>query len=428
LADHIASWYASRIATTTESPALSGTIEAEACIIGGGLAGVAAALDLAERGRSVVLLERHRIGWGASGRNGGFVTPGYPRGMPGLIEKVGVTAARELYDLSRGAHRLVRERIDRYGIDCGPIVEGALRCAPADARESLAGFCKDMARDFDMKLEHWPRERLAEVLRSPRYGDAYFNPATFTIDPLALTRGLAAAAEGLGVRIFEQSSVIDLHTKGARRGVRTRLGQVWAKEIILAGGGYIGASLHHPLGMAVIPVATFVVVTEPLGDRLAGAIRVPYAISDTTAVANYYRPLADTRLLWGGRVLTWEPGKARIAARLRRDIASFYPSLAGAKIDFAWSGLMPYLRHRAPVVARLKDGLWVSTGFGGLGMALTTLAGQMIGSGITERDDRWRLLARFGLPFAGGRLGRVPAQLVYWREQMEAWLGRARAV
>jgi gamma-glutamylputrescine oxidase len=424
---HIASWYASRIGPAPERPALSGSIEAEICVVGGGLAGVATALDLAERGRSVVVVERHRIGWGASGRNGGFVSPGYPRGMPGVIAKVGVPAARELYALSRDAHRLVRERIDRYGIDCGPVVQGALRCAPARAQESLARFCDEMARDIDMQVEHWPRARVAEALQSPLYADAYFNPLTFTVDPLALTRGLAAAAEQKGVRIFEETPAVGLYRERGRRGVRTQDGEVRAKEIVLAGGGYIGGFLHRPVGMSVIPIATFVVVTEPLGDRLAQAIRVPYAISDTSGAANYYRPLPDGRLLWGGRVLTWEPHAKRIAARLGRDIGAFYPSLKGAKIDYAWSGLMPYLRHRAPVVARLHEGLWVATGFGGLGMALTTLAGQMIGGGIAEGDDRWRLLARFGLPFAGGRLGRVPAQIVYWRQQMEAWLGRGHA-
>jgi gamma-glutamylputrescine oxidase len=424
---HIASWYASRIGTEPERPALTGSIEADVCIVGGGMAGVAAALDLAERGRSVVVLERNCIGWGASGRNGGFVSPGYPRGMPGVIAKVGVPAARELYRLSRDAHRLLRERIDHYGIDCGPIVQGALRCAPARARESLERFCEEMARDLDMQLEHWPRERVADALQSPLYADAYFNPLTFTVDPLALTRGLAAAAEKQGVRIFEQSPAVGLYRQRGRRGVRTQDGEVRAKEIVLAGGGYMGGFLHRPVGMAIIPIATFVVVTEPLGERLADAIRVPFAISDTTGAANYYRPLADTRLLWGGRVLTWEPNAKRIAARLGRDIGAFYPSLKGVRIEYAWSGLMPYLRHRAPVVARLHEGLWVATGFGGLGMALTTLAGQMIGGGITEGDDRWRLLARFGLPFAGGKLGRVPAQIVYWRQQMEAWLGRVHA-
>ena len=427
MADHIASWYASHVGGAPERPALSGSIETDICVVGGGMAGVAAALDLAERGRSVVLLERHRIGWGASGRNGGFVSPGYPRGMPALIEKVGVPAARELYHLSRGAHALLRERIDRYGVDCGPIVQGALRCAPAHARESLAPFCEQMGRDLDMRIEHWPRDRVTEALKSPLYGEAYFNPLTFTVDPLAMTRGLAMAAEKLGVRIFEQTSATGLRMDRSNRAVRAQQGEVRAREIILAGGGYIGGGLHRPVGMAIIPIATFVVVTEPLGERLGNAIRVPYAISDTSGAANYYRPLADTRLLWGGRVLSWEPNTGRIAARLRRDITAFYPSLAGVKIDFAWSGLMPYLRHRAPVVAKLKDGLWVSTGFGGLGMALTTLAGQMIGNGICDGDDRWRLLARFGLPFAGGKLGRVPAQIIYWRQQMESWLGRVRA-
>jgi len=123
-------------------------------------------------------------------------------------------------------------------------------------------------------------------------------------------------------------------------------------------------------------------------------------------------------------VLAWEPSPAHIARVLRRDMVSFYPGLADARVEVAWGGLMPYLRHKLPVIGKLADGIWVATGFGGLGLVLTTLAGRLIGAGLTEGDDRWRQFAKFGLPFAGGRFGRVPAQFVYWRHQAENWLGR----
>jgi gamma-glutamylputrescine oxidase len=422
VAGYVDSYYARTLAEPGDRPPLDGTIDAEVCVIGGGLAGLATALDLAERGRSVVLLERHRVGWGASGRNGGFASPGYPNGLPALVKKVGLTAAQAMYALSRGAQRLMRERIDRYAIDCGPVEDGALRCAMAGSDESLERYCADMARDFGVEMTYWPASQVRAALATTRYGDAFFNPYTFRLHPLNLARGYARAAESHGARIFEQSPALGLDLAGTRRSVRTARGTVRAETIVLAGGGYIGG-LHWPVSMATVPVATFVMVTEPLGTRLTDTIAVPYAISDIKTATNYYRPLADGRLMWGGRVLAWEPAAAALARTLRRDMVSFYPGLADARIEVAWGGMMPYLRHKLPVIGRIADGVWVATGFGGLGVVLTTLAGELIASGL-EGDDRWQRFAAFGLPFAGGKLGKVPAQMVYWRHQMAARLGR----
>jgi gamma-glutamylputrescine oxidase len=161
-----------------------------------------------------------------------------------------------------------------------------------------------------------------------------------------------------------------------------------------------------------------VMVTEPLGDKLKAAIRVPFAVSDIQTPTNYYRPLADGRLMWGGRILTWQPSPDRLARALKGDMASFYPDLAQARVEVAWGGLMPFVRHRLPVVCRLADGVWCATGFGGLGLASTTMAGRLVAAGIAEGDDRWRLFSAAGLPFSGGVFGRVPAQFVYWRDAM----------
>ena len=408
-------------------PALTADIETETCIIGGGLAGIATALDLAERGRPAILLEANQVGWGASGRNGGFVSPGFPGGLPALIQKTGLKDAQTLYALSHEAQQLVRTRIDQYAIDCGPIVQGALRCAMANAPGSLQTQCDEMAQDFGVEYTHWPQEKLRAVLSTPRYKDAYFNPYTFTVDPLALTRGLATAAESQGAKIFEFSRVLKTNLSTPTKTIHTTSGKLRAKHVVFACGGYI-ENLQRRLANATIPIATFVMATEPLGAKLDAAIAVPYAISDIKTATNYYRKLADGRLLWGGRVLAWQPKPARIAQLLHSDMACFYPGLADAKVETSWGGMMPYLRHKLPVVGQIQgraggpQTIWFATGFGGLGMALTTLAGRLIGSAIADADDRWRLLARFGLPFAGGKLGRIPAQLVYWRHQLEARL------
>ncbi len=423
MAGYVDSYYARTVLEPGERLPLDAVVDAEVCVIGGGLAGLASALDLAERGRSVVLLERHRVGWGASGRNGGFASPGYPDGMPSLVDRVGLPAAQEMYRLSRGAQDQMRAWIARYAIDCGPLEEGALRCAMAGSRENLQKYCDDMARHFDVEFTHWTAAEIGAALATKAYADGFYNPTTFRLHPLNLARGYARAAEGLGVRIFEQSPALALDLKGPRRTVTTPRGQVRADSVVLAGGGYIGL-LHWPVSMATVPVATFVMVTEPLGDRLRQTIAVPYAISDIKTATNYYRPLADSRLMWGGRVLAWEPSADRLARLLRHDMVAFYPGLADVRIEVAWGGMMPYLRHKLPLIGKIADGVWVATGFGGLGLVLTTLAGQLIGAGLAEGDDRWRRFAAFGLPFAGGPLGKIPAQAIYWRHQGEAWLGR----
>jgi gamma-glutamylputrescine oxidase len=178
----------------------------------------------------------------------------------------------------------------------------------------------------------------------------------------------------------------------------------------------------------MVPAATFVMTTPPLGERLTRAVAVPYAIYDLKLATNYYRVLPDGALLWGGRVLSWQPSPAAIERALRRDMEAMYPSLRGVPVDVAWSGLLPFLRHRLPVVTQVSPGVWVATGFGGHGLALTTMAGRLIGAAIGEGDDRWRLFADLGLPFAAGPASRVPAQAVFWGEAARHRLSVSRGL
>lgn len=416
MSDYIDSYYARTLSELDAAGALDGAIKTETCVIGGGLAGLATALDLAERGRSVALIESNRIGWGASGRNGGFMNAGYPQGMPALAEKVGLGQAKEMFALSRDAHAKVLDRISSYRIDCGPVEAGALRCNMAEGGDDLPKFIDYMGKNFGLELEYWPKAKLGAALATKRYADAFYSPLTRRFHPLNFARGLSRAIGGKGGNVYEQTPAISIGSRDGRRLVRTPRGEIECDQVVLACGGYIGTKLVWPVAMATVPVATFVMVTEPLGDKLKQAIGVPYAVSDIQMPTNYYRPLADGRLMWGGRVLAWEPSPERLAAQLKGDMASFYPTLANARVEVAWGGYMGYLRHRTPFIGRIDDGLWVATGFGGLGLALTTMAGQVLGRAIADGDDRWRMFTRLGLPFAGGPLGRVPAQLVYWRD------------
>jgi gamma-glutamylputrescine oxidase len=419
------SHYARTLRERREYPALDGDIDVETVVIGGGLAGCATALDLAEKGHRVALIEGKRIGWGASGRNGGFVSDGFPGGYRALVERVGLEQARRLHALSRMGNRLVRERIERYAIDCGPVQDGAVRCNMAGGGENLVELCDFMARNFDTHYTYWPQAQLREALSTERYSDAFFNPRSYAVQPLDLTCGLARACAEKGGQIFEATQATGFATRLGRKEVRTNSGCVRADRIVITCGGYVDG-LDKTISGATVPIATFVMVTEKLGEGLAKAIRVPYAISDIKVATNYYRPLADTRLLWGGRVLAWEPSPERLAQGLKRDMASFYPDLAGARVEVAWGGMMPFTRHKLPVIGKLEPDIWYATGFGGLGLALTTTAGALISSGIREANEDWRLFAQFGLPYVGGKLGKIPAQLIYWKHQLVAQLGFAK--
>ena len=320
--NYIDSYYSRTIQEPTDYPALTGEMEVETLVIGGGLAGCATALDLAERGRQVAVIEAHCIGWGASGRNGRFASEGFPRGYTTLVARVGRSRAQEIQKVARMGLGLVRQRIADYAIACGPNQEGALRCNLAGRGDDLIRLRDFMAETFGVVHEYWPREKVREALSTERYSDGLFVPNTVAVHPLNLTLGLARACVERGGRVFQISSAHRISQARGRIEVHTAQGLIRADRVVVTCGGYVGR-LQGRLSMATIPIATFVMVTEPLGAMLRQAIRVPYAIFDNQVATNYYRPLQDQRVLWGGRVLAWQPKPARIATFLKRDMVRF---------------------------------------------------------------------------------------------------------
>lgn len=409
--------YAATRSDNRQWPVLAGSLEAETCVIGGGLAGLATALGLAERGRSVVLLEGRRIGWGASGRNGGFASRGYPLSMTVLAAKLGLDHAKKLWDLSGEALALVRRRSEAPG-DAVLDGHGALRCRVVGHPDTIPGYVETMNRNFDAGLVYLPQARLDEMLATSCYADGYLNPSSLQIHPLNLARSMAADADTKGARLYEDSLATALERVGAGWKVTTASGSIMARHVVLAGGAHLGL-LNRRVGLATVPVASFVVATEAAPERIRAAIRTDYAVSDTRVATDYYRILRDGRLLWGGRASAFESTSEAIARRLNRDMTRIYPQLADLRIDSAWSGLMPIARHRMPVIGPVEEGLWTAACFGGLGLVTTTLAGELLAGAIAGGDDRYRYFVPFGLPFAGGALGRAAFQMIYWRHQLE---------
>ncbi|WP_146909527.1 NAD(P)/FAD-dependent oxidoreductase [Arenimonas daejeonensis] len=407
---------------------LDGRRDASVCVVGAGFAGLNTALGLAERGqRDVVLLDADTVGHGASGRNGGFVFGGFSRGEEALLAELGPVRARALYQGTQDAVQLIRTRIARHGIDCQATDAGVLWAnwfrdpAPLRARQRL------LAEYFGVQWDWVPAAELAEQVRTRRYGDGLYERNALHFNPLDYARGLATLAHGHGVGIHEHSPAIALQRDGHGWRVRTPGGDVAARQVVLACGGYL-AGLRREVDAGVLPIATYVMVTEPLGARLDEAIRTRAAIYDSRFAFDYYRPLPDTRILWGGRISVLDRSPEAVKRLLYRDLLKVFPQLEGVRVDYAWSGLMSYARHQMPQIGRVDEGLWLAQAFGGHGVAPTTMAGEVLAAAIAEDDPRWREFADYGLVSAMKPAGYLGAQLSYWwyqaRDAWKDWRGR----
>lgn len=415
-------YYRATAPTTQAHAALEGTVECDTCVVGGGFAGVNTALGLAERGQGgVVLLEAARVGRGASGRNGGFVFGGFSRGEDRLLADLGPVRARALYAGTTDAVELIRSRIDRYGIDCERTDAGVLWANWFRDPEVLRTRQRLLSEHFGVEWKWVPREALRAQLHTARYTDALFEPRAFHFHPLKYLQGIARTAAGLGVQLHEQSPATALHRDGSGWRIDTPAGSVRARRVVLACGGYL-AGLCAKVDAGVLPIATYAMATEPLGDRLQTVMSTQAAVYDTRFAFDYYRPMADTRLLWGGRISIVDRDPEEVARLLKDDLLKVFPQLVGIRIDHAWSGLMSYARHEMPQLGQIEDNLWLAQAFGGHGVAPTTFAGELLASAIAEADPRWRELSDYGLVSALKPAGFAAAQLRYWWLQcLDAW-------
>ncbi|MBI2380062.1 MAG: FAD-binding oxidoreductase [Gammaproteobacteria bacterium] len=407
---HIDSYYAATANAHPVHPCLEGEQCAEVAVIGGGLAGLSAALNLAERGHSVILLEGARVGWGASGRSGGQILTGYACDMRKLEGYLGLADAQKLFALSREAMGIVRQRVLRHGMDC-ELQMGYVHAAikPRHLQE-LEEYREHLERHYGYGgQELWDRERLREVVDSPRYRGGLWDPHSGHLHPLNYTLGLAEAAARAGVRIYENSRVLRLE-RGAAPVLHTAAGRVRCQTVVVCGNAYIDG-LVPELWRRIMPVGTYIAATEPLGEaRAASLIRNNAAVCDTNFVLDYFRLSADHRLLFGGRVSysTFDP--PRLKESLRRRMLAVYPQLADVRMDWCWGGFVDITMNRAPHFGRLDGNLYFAQGFSGHGMALTGLAGQLIAEAVHGDASRLDLFAKIPhRPFPGGRWLRTPA-------------------
>lgn len=398
----------------TKYPSLSGSHEADACVIGGGLAGLNTALGLLLRGKSVILIEAKRIGWGASGRNGGFVAKGYAADDEDLFKRLGLDHARKLVDLTKHGRTLIRSRIDEYKIDCGPLNYGVMMTSMRDRAARTEESVRIANDRFNLDLEYWPTEKLRTLCKTDSYYQGMFSPHDFQFHPLRYVQGLAKTVTDKGGTVYEESPAQDVVRDGAGWVVKTATGQVRAKDVVLCCAVY-SHGLDRRLEGATFPVQTYVTVTKPLDeDVLRNSVNSPYPIYEMRFASNYYRVLPDRRILWGGRVGLWaEPHD--IAQQQMADMIKIYPQLKGvAAAEQAWSGLMAYAPHKMPQIGKIAPGYWYNTGFGGHGLVPTTVGGEVIAGAIAANDTTIDLFKPFGIHYAGGKAGRYVAQMVYW--------------
>jgi len=410
--DYVASYYAASVHAAPERPALQGSVECDVCVVGGGIAGCSAALHLAEKGLSVVLLEEHRVGWGASGRSGGQAIFGVAAGQAKLERLIGAQGARAVWDMSVEALALARELIARFAIECDWASGYLLTAVKERHQRELQAEVHELRERFGYgSVRYVPREELRTMLASERYLGALYDSNSGHLHPLNYTLGIAAGAESRGVRIFEGTRAGSFTPGGAGAvRVHTPRGEVRARFLVLCGNVYLGATAPA-LAAKIMGVATYIVATERLGpERVRRLIADNVAVCDMNWVLDYFRRSADDRLLFGGRVNYSGLRSFDAPAATRVRMLTVFPQLAGARIDYAWGGEVDITLNRAPHFGRLAPNVYFLQGFSGHGIALTGIAGKLVAEAISGTASRFDVFAR--IPhgnFPGGAALRRPA-------------------
>jgi glycine/D-amino acid oxidase-like deaminating enzyme len=407
-----AGWYEATRVPAPQRPRLSIDLDVDVCVIGAGLAGLTVAREVAQRDWSVAVLEAGHVAWAASGRNIGFVLPGFSEDIDDIVERIGLDHAKQLWALSEEGVEYVRRSIVDAQMPGVAPADGWLHVSKIDNDTKLRGEVERM-RWIGADVEFWPGERVREQLRSPSYFGAVHYRRAFHIHPYNYALGLAALAEKSGARIFEETPAVSLDPAGVRKRVVTPGGRVRAAHVVLAGNTHLGALMPR-LAATLLPVTSFVIVTEPIGENLREVVCYSGAVSDTNRADNHYRIVGGDRLQWSGRMRAWEANPRFAARGLANDIRRTFPGLGKVEVAHLWHGTLGRTVHRMPQIGEIERGMWLASGFGGHGINTTAMAGELIARGIVDGDQTWRLFAPYELVWAGGVLGRILAQGTYW--------------
>lgn len=403
------SYYAATAQRDARFAPLDGSSDCDVAVVGGGLAGLTAALDLARMGHQVTLLEAKQVGWGASGRNGGQAIHGLACDQSVIEDQLGLDDARRVWSMSLEALELLQTRMQQFQIDA-EWRQGYIGVA-TNARKGaeLMQWADRMAQVYQAEFTRIPAADLPRWVASPRYHSGLYDPQSGHLHPLKYALGIARAAAAAGVRIHEETPVTALET-GPVVTVRTARGTLRAKKVLLAGNVYL-QGVAEPLERRIMPVGTYIVCSEAMDPALADSlIPTRSAVCDTNFVLDYLRTTNDHRMLYGGRVSYSTVTPPNLAESMRRRMVQTFPQLKDVKVQYAWGGFVDITMNRAPDFGRLRDNLYYLQGFSGHGLALTGLAGRLVAEAMNGDASRFDVFARLKHhDFPGGRLLRTPA-------------------
>lgn len=407
------SYYAATAVGVAEQPALQGAERADVCVIGGGFTGLSAALNLAEQGFDVVLLEAERIGWGASGRNGGLIGSGQRKDALEIEEQFGYEQSRALWDIAEAAKAEIRDRVARHDIDCDlqlGQIEGVHKQGYVG---SSAKYAEALAEHYDYPhARALSREEVREMVATDTFLEGLHDAQAMSVHPLNYALGLARAAREAGVRIYENSRVTG-YTRTDPAKVSIAGGHVDARFIVLGCNGYLG-KLESRVAGRIMPINNFMIATEPLGESAARALIADRnCVHDTRFVVNYFRTSGDHRLLFGGGE-NYRPGFPRdIATFVRPYMLELFPQLEDARIDYAWGGTLSVTVKRFPQLGRLDPNVFFAHGYSGHGVSIANISGKIIAEAIAGTAERFDVMAGIkALPFPGGTLLRYPGMVL----------------
>ena len=409
------SYYAASANEVPAYPALEDNIIADVCVVGGGFAGLSSAIELADRGYKVVVLEAKHIGFGASGRNGGQIIAGLACEQDVIENALGFDAAKTVWGMTLEALDLVRERVKRFDIKCD-LTDGFLGVSVNEKKgRELRQWFDGMATKYGYDTDaHWIEPaHIRDWIGSQRYFNGYYDKRSGHLHPLNYCLGLAKGAASLGVRVFQYSAVTQMQ-RGDSVMLTTDKGSVKAKFVVLAGNMYlseVSPKLAPSLAKRIMPVGTYIIATEPIETNLAAKL-IPKnaAVCDTNFALDYFRLSRDKRMIYGGRVSYSAMTPPNLTQSMQARMVETFPQLTNTKVEYTWGGFVDISMNRAPDFGRVAPNIYYLQGFSGHGVALTGMAGKLVAEAISGQASRFDVLAK--IPhhdFFGGKLLRTPA-------------------
>lgn len=411
---HTDSWYAASRNQEVIGCALTGEVQTDVCIIGAGITGLSAALELAQQGFKVAIMEANCIAWGASGRSGGQMIFGYGCDMPVIEKAAGKTTAKAMWDMSLEGMDLIRQRIQTYAIDCD-LETGHLHAAikPRHMQE-LSAWRDDLEQTYGYQsLQLWQQDELRQHINTERYIGGLYDSNSGHIHPLNYTLGLAQAALNMGVQIYEHSPVRQQFKRAGKHQCHSDQGFVQASYVIYACNAYID-KLQPYLHSRIMPVGTYIGASQSLGEtQVRQLMPNNMAVADMNYALDYFRCSSDHRVLFGGRVSYSTVPPSNLKKTMHERMQLVFPQLKDISIDYAWGGNVAITVNRGPHFGQLEPDVFFAQGFSGHGIAATNLAGKLMAEAVAGHAQRLALFDNIKhLPFPGGRWFRVPALLL----------------